>query len=132
MNKFDIITEQGTNGINCDITTKDIVEKLKKWDSLYGVTIDAVAHDRFELRLNSLPSDMESFAKEVYAFCPDIVDQGFGCLDEMVEMMEESGQPIPSETQKLISGIDFNDEDYGVKLLQKAIEESKEISFWWD
>ena len=132
MSKFDIISEKGTNGINCDVSTEDIIDKLNAWDSKYGVTISNVEHDRFDLRLDTIPSDIEDFAKEVYSFCPDIIDQGYGCLDEMVEMMEESGQPIPEEVQKQIDGIDFNDENYGLKILQKVVSEEKMLGFWWD
>jgi hypothetical protein len=37
------------------------------------------------------PSDMAAFAADIYAFCPDIVDQGDMTDAELAEAIEASG-----------------------------------------
>ncbi len=132
MDKFEEIKKQETDGINCNITNEMIIQKLQAWDAAYGVDISDVGHNQLAVRLHNLPDNLEAFAGEVYEFCPDIVDQGFGCMDEMVEMYEETGQPVPEETKALIEGIDFEDDSFGIKLLARAIEKEKFIKLWWD
>jgi len=132
MSKFDILKTKGTNGINCDLETEDVIAKLQAWDDSYGITIANVEHDRLDVTFAKLPDDMQAFAEEVYAFCPDVVDQGFGCMDDMFEMAEATGQDIPAETLAFVDGVDFSDENFGVELLRRALVESKMVALWWD
>lgn len=132
MSKFDTIKENGTGGPNYDVSTEDVIKKLKQWDSQYGIEISEVSHDQVLVKFSSLPENLESFAKEVYDFCPDVIDQHFGCMDEMVEMMEETGQEIAPEIAELIEGVDLEDEDFGEVLLQKSIKSTQSVSLWWD
>jgi hypothetical protein len=39
-----------------------------------------------------LPTDqeMKSFAQEMYDFCPDIVEQGSGSIEELIEEIKET------------------------------------------
>ena len=39
-----------------------------------------------------LPSnqEMQSFAQEMYEFCPDIVEQGTGSIEELIEEIKET------------------------------------------
>jgi len=132
MSKFNVLKEKGTNSSNCDLATEDIIEKLVDWDSKYGITVSNVEHDRVDVSFDSIPTNLESFASQVYSFCPDIVDQGYGCLNEMIEMMEESEQPIPDHIQKQIDGIDLSQEGFGLQVLQNVIVQDKKLSLWWD
>ncbi len=132
MNKFDTIKENGTGGPNYDVSTEDVINKLKQWDSQYGIEISEVSHDQVLVKFNSLPDNLESFAKEIYDFCPDVIDQHFGCMDEMVEMMDETGQELDPGTAELIEGVDLEDEDFGEVLLQKSIKSTQSVSLWWD
>lgn len=130
--KFKEIYKKQTNGINCEITNDDIIIKLNQWDKLYEINISNVEHDGFTIEFENLPNDLIALANEIYEFCPDIIDQGYGCMEDMVEMAEEYGHEIPAESLKLIEGIDFSDENYGLKILQKVLKETKEMGFWWD
>lgn len=132
MSKFDTLRKNGTGGPNVDVSTEDVIKKLEQWDSQYGIEISDVSHDRVLVKFSSLPDNLESFAKEVYEFCPDVVDQHFGCMDEMVEMMEESGQKIAPEIAELIEGVNLEDENFGEVLLQKSIRSTQSVSLWWD
>lgn len=64
-----------------------------------------------EIEFETFSKDMDAFVRDLYNFCPDLVDQGTGCVHEMVEMMEETGQELAPKMQKLIEGVDFEDED---------------------
>ena len=132
MSKFTVIKEQNTNGANYEITNDDILKKLEHWDSQYGIEISDVAADRVLVTFNSLPTDVEALAKDIYEFCPDVIEQHFGVMDEMVEMMEETGQELDPELAKLIDGVDFEDENFGEILLQKSLLATKSVGLWWD
>ena len=69
-------------------TTK--ADLLKQWDDAYGIDIYMADTDTIRLRLKRLPPDLPAFAKEVYAFCPDIVDQGMGSVEALEQAIRES------------------------------------------
>ncbi|MEH7443509.1 DUF4253 domain-containing protein [Bacillus sp. JJ1122] len=90
--QFDIIKIQQTNGENYDISNIEVIVKLKEWHNRYSFTIIGANHDWVEADFIELPNskDLKSFAKEIYQFCPDIVDQGTGSLEGLIEELEES------------------------------------------
>ncbi len=132
MAKFDIIKEQETNGINYDISNEDVLKKLENWDSQYGIEIGDVTNESVIVMFNSLPSDLEPLAKDIYEFCPDVIEQHFGVMDEMLEMMEETGQELDNETAKLVEGVNFEEENFGMVLLQKSLAATHSVALWWD
>ncbi len=75
---------------------------------------------------------MDTCARELDDFCPDLVDQGTGCVHEMVEAMEEMGEEVSPEIARLIEGVDLTNENYGVELLKREVENSKTVKLWWD
>lgn len=83
--QFDLLRYECTNGVNFNISTDDIVARLKMWDTKFGLTLTAAAHDHVEARIRNAPSSWSAFAQEVYAFCPDVVDQGIGTVDALEE-----------------------------------------------
>ena len=129
---FATILAQGTTGANYDVFTEDIVGRLTRWQSLCALTVTDATPSTVTIRFTSLPADMHAFVRDVYEFCPDVVDQGTGCLHEMVEMCEETGQEIPAHFADLIDGIDFDDDDYGLEVLKRQIERDNTIRLWWD
>lgn len=90
--QFDILKIQQTNGENYDISNFDVIVKLKEWHKRYSFSIIGADHDWVEADFIELPNskDLKSFAKEIYRFCPDIVDQGTGSLEGLIEELEES------------------------------------------
>jgi ankyrin repeat protein len=128
--KFQELYEKQTNGINCDLTTDDIVQRLEQWNVLYSIEISDVENDGLVVRFASLPDDLSEFAREIYEFCPDTIDQHFGCMDDMVNTM--GAEALPPELAELIEGINFEDESFGKVLLQRSLERSKQVSLWWD
>jgi hypothetical protein len=78
--QFDILRIAASDGINHGLQTEDLVRELKAWDQEFGIDIWQAESDTIQLRLKSLPKDMARFAKRVYKFCPDIVNQGAGSV----------------------------------------------------
>lgn len=67
-----------TNGINFNIDNNKIIEKLKEWQGVCKYEILGVGCDYIEIKFFQLPVDMDTFVKDLYNFCPDVVDQGTG------------------------------------------------------
>lgn len=86
--RYQIFRDQKTNGVNYNITTEDIINRLKKWEKEFSFKFDCVESDRFLFGFNTLPKDVDAFAKEVDQFCPDIV-QNLGSLDELIKSIKE-------------------------------------------
>ena len=80
------------NGVNYDIEHDDVIERLKEWDSFYGLQIVGAGMDWLYAEFENPPTDWASFAEEVYEFCPDVVDQGTGSVDALaVELKKMRG-----------------------------------------
>lgn len=129
---FILIRSARTGAPNFGLNTKDIIARLTEWQKLCSFEITGAERDTVEIKFNTLPQDMDAFVAGLYEFCPDLVDQGTGCVQEMIEAMEESGEDIPAETRKFIEGVDFNDENYGLEILKREIQAKKAVTLWWD
>jgi hypothetical protein len=129
---FAAVRQACTSAPNFGMDTADIIDHLMKWQSLCSFVVKEATGDSIEIEFVKLPSDMDSFIRDLYKFCPDVVDQGTGCVHEMLESLEEIGEELDPEMAKLIEGIDFSDENYGLEILKRQIEQNKAISLWWD
>ena len=83
--QFDILRIAASDAVNFDMETEDLIKVLKVWDEAYGIDILRAQTDTIAFHLKSMPIDMKKFAAEVYDFCPDIVDQGTGSVEELQE-----------------------------------------------
>lgn len=82
--QFDILKFRATSGPNYDITTDSILIKLKAWYALYPFEITGADVDWVEIKLKNIADhEVAVLAKEVYEFCPDIVDQGTETVDNL-------------------------------------------------
>jgi len=81
--QFDILRAAATDGTNYDLQTADIVKELQAWDREFGIDIQRAETDTVQLRLKKLPKNVKAFAQRVYKFCPDIVEQGVGSVEEL-------------------------------------------------
>ncbi len=82
---FEIIKRIGTHGINYDRYNTDILEKLRKWHEDVQFDIVVIDQARIHAYMKNRAYDMKGFANEVYDFCPDVIDQGYGSMEEMVQ-----------------------------------------------
>ncbi|MFS0823222.1 DUF4253 domain-containing protein [Bacillus sp. 1P02SD] len=90
--QFELLKILQTNGDNYDISNDDVISKLKQWNKRYPFSIIGADFDWIEAEFLVLPSDqhIQSFAKEMYEFCPDIVEQGTGSIEELIEEIKET------------------------------------------
>jgi len=71
------------NGINYDIDHPEVIERYRRWDDLYGLNLIGAGMDWLHAEFTTPPSDWNAFAREVYEFCPDVVDQGAGSVEAL-------------------------------------------------
>lgn len=126
------IRELHTNGANDDVMTEDIVARLQDWSRRCAFEVSEIEHDALVLRFETLPEDLDAFAAELYEFCPDVIDQGFGCFAELIDAAEEGGQEVPEAIRELVAGVDLSDDNYGMELLRRALRRDKVLQLWWD
>ncbi|MCA9070849.1 MAG: DUF4253 domain-containing protein [Planctomycetaceae bacterium] len=128
--QFAELRDKQTNGINYGHSTDDVIARLKRWDERFGIKIVRAEHDLVELELNTLPDDLDAFVREIYQFCPDTVSQGFGCFEEAYGDLDSD--ELPEGVAELVEGIDFDDDDYGLEIMKRAIQRDRKIGLWWD
>ena len=79
-----------TDGINYGLEHEDIIAKYQHWDDQYGLSLIGASYDWLEAEFQSPPSDWLAFAQEVYAFSPDVVDQGTGDVEALADEMRNT------------------------------------------
>lgn len=132
--KLQAVRDAGTSAVNYDLQAEDILARLEKWDRSLGLEVIEAGHDRVVLQFDKLPPDVPAFAAELYEFCPDLIDQGFGAIVELIEMSKEHGHAVPDNVKELVEGVDLaGDEDQiGLTLLVRDLEKTRRVGLWWD
>lgn len=115
-----------------DHSTEQIIFRLKKWRRDCAFTVATADEATIELRFESLPENLDAFAREINKFCPDVIDQHFGCMGEAVQAARSRGEPIPEELRKLTNGLDLDDENSPFKMLKRSLLWGKKLTLWWD
>lgn len=126
------LVKAGTNGCNSGLDNEAIIQQLDRWDQLYGIEVSDAGSDKVTVRFLSLPEPLDQLAREIYDFCPDVIDQGFGCIDDLVAMQARDGQEIAPEWARLIHGVDLQHPDAGLILLQRSLSDTRSVALWWD
>jgi hypothetical protein len=125
---FRAVRKAKTSAPNYDLDTDAIIAKLQAWSTLCQFRVTSAKDDALELEFDTLPTDLDAFIQDLYAFCPDIVDQGTACVPDMVESMDE----IPDDLQEMIEGLDLEDENIGFTILKRELERNQAAALWWD
>ena len=79
-----------TDGVNHDVTHEQVVARYKAWNAKYGLVLVGAGQDWLEAKFRTPPEDWQAFAKEVAAFCPDVVEQGTGSVEGLAKEMAAS------------------------------------------
>ena len=79
-----------SDAINYDFETEDLIKKIKEYDEKYGVNVSHAETDTVVLEFDRLPEDLGELTKDIYEFCPDIVDQGSGDINSIAESLEDT------------------------------------------
>jgi hypothetical protein len=90
--QWDVLRLQQTDGINYDITTDSLITLLKQFDKKYSIRVLGAGLDWCEFSIEEEPVDWMALAREVYAICPDVVDQGTGTVEELAREMNANNR----------------------------------------
>jgi hypothetical protein len=88
--QFDILRVKQTDAANFGLDNNAVITHLKKWHELYPFEIIGADLDWVEAEFIQQPKDMLQFAKEVYKFCPDVVDQGTETVERLAQEMKRT------------------------------------------
>ena len=84
-NQYDVLKIMNTEGPNYDVTNEQVINRIKEWDKQVGLKIIVADEARVEAFISNLPYDLIKFTQEVYELCPDVIEQGYGDMDEMIK-----------------------------------------------
>jgi len=88
--KYEVLRQIQTDGINFDITNDSLLKIIKRFDNEYALNLVGASGDWCEFTINKEPANWLSFAKEVYKVCPDVVDQGTGTVQALADEMKRT------------------------------------------
>ena len=88
--KYTILKQIATDGINWDITNDSLLTIIKTFDKKYSLELICASGDWCEFIIHNEPKNWLEFASEVYKVCPDVVDQGAGTVQLLAEEMKRT------------------------------------------
>lgn len=91
--QFDILRLAQSDAINYSKNTEELIE-IQEYDRNFGIDIFHAQTDTVEFVILNIPSDLLTFAEDIYKFCPDIVDQGCGSIFNLMEIVGVTGQVL--------------------------------------
>lgn len=87
---YRILRYMETDGINYDITNDSLITVIKDLDKKYQLELIGASGDYCEFIIHRPPADWNQLAKEVYAICPDTVEQGVGSVEELARELRQN------------------------------------------
>lgn len=88
--KYTILREMGTNGINYDLTNDDVQSFIETLDVTFDLTLIGAGVDWCEFTVGNQETDWNILAARIYEFCPDVVDQGTGSVEDLAQEMKRT------------------------------------------
>lgn len=88
--RYDALRFEGCNGVNHGIHTEDIIAHLEELEKTNPFVLTGAGFDFIQGNFISPPSNIEELANRMYAFCPDIVDQGTEDVEGLIEALNNS------------------------------------------
>ncbi|MEO5563077.1 MAG: DUF4253 domain-containing protein [Chitinophagaceae bacterium] len=88
--KYTVLKQIATDGINWDITNDSLISIIKAFDKKYSLELIGASGDWCEFIIHNEPENWTQFAKEVYKVCPDVVDQGTGTVQALTDEMKKT------------------------------------------
>jgi len=89
-NSYDILTVQGTEAPNYQLSTKAIIVWLKERQKNASFVVTGAGPDWLEAQFIKPPKNMTAFAKKAITFAPDILEHGPGTADKLAERMTKT------------------------------------------
>jgi hypothetical protein len=85
---LEAVDAAGTDGVNLDISHQEVMRWLRELMGTHPFRVTGAGIDFVEGRFLEPPADTRALAKEMYRFCPDIVDQGTGTVAALAKELE--------------------------------------------
>lgn len=92
LDKYEILKQVQTNGINWSIDNDSLIKIIKNFDDKYSLDLIGAGGDWCEFTINGKVENWLLFAKEAYEACPDIVDQGAGTVEKLAAEMKRTNK----------------------------------------
>jgi hypothetical protein len=92
--QFDILRIAKSDAVNYGMETEALITRLQKYDREVGISLFHAETDTVAFDILREPKDWSAFAQDIYEFCPDIVDQGVGSVEELQEQLEGMRQVL--------------------------------------
>jgi len=86
--QYDIIRIQNTGKGRKNMTPEKIIEKLKEWEKKFQFEITGAQAYRVKAKFINKPSDINKFAEELTLFCPELLNDGSGKINDLIKNME--------------------------------------------
>jgi hypothetical protein len=83
--QFDILRLARSRADRYHLGTEELILRLQEYHRRLGIDIFRAETDVVEFDLLSLPENVSGFTRDLYQFCPVLVDQGLGSLDALQE-----------------------------------------------
>ncbi len=87
---YELLKIYDVSGINYDITNEKVIDQIQAWRKgidIYFVTFD---HSRFEAKIIGLNYDTKTLAKENYELCPDVIEQGYDSMENLIRGINQT------------------------------------------
>jgi ankyrin repeat protein len=85
--KYDVIACMNTNGNSSEITTAAVIQWLKELEARQPFILTGIGRDFVAGRFLGPVKKPSELAEKMYEFCPDIVDQGCGTVQELARQL---------------------------------------------
>ncbi|OPZ27248.1 MAG: Ankyrin repeats (3 copies) [Lentisphaerae bacterium ADurb.BinA184] len=86
--KFAVMVYTGVNGVNYDITNHLVLKWMRRLDAQHPYALHGSGADFLSGRFAAAVTNPRVLAEAMYAFCPDMVDQGAGTVEELTADLE--------------------------------------------
>lgn len=88
--KYELLSELQTDGINYDITNDSLLNLIRVLDNEYELDLIGAGNDWCEFIINKEPVDWMKLSHECYRISPDVVNQGVGTVEALAHGMQQT------------------------------------------
>ncbi|SDC87016.1 protein of unknown function [Melghirimyces thermohalophilus] len=88
--QFDILRLARTDALNYGMETEDLIQRLKEIQEQHQIQIQIfqAESDTLWFDLNGHIGDLSGLCEDLYDFCPDVVDQNLGSMEDLEAFVE--------------------------------------------
>ena len=91
-NQWELIKFVRTEPVNYDLTNEDVINWFKTKRSEFEFDIIVADVDRIEIKILTKPDSYSNLAKDIYKFCPDVIDQGYSNMEELIKFLNKTNR----------------------------------------